>query len=339
MTTITICTFNVENLFGRYKVFGYMPADQYKKQVLSKDELEEKGGFLPGEIYAPKNSFQIFDKEQWRTLTAKSLKGKTANYPDIACLEEVENIRVLRKFNDDYLGKAYPYVLLIDSHDPRLIDVGVLSKYQITNVKTHIDESYDDKSGYLFSRDCLEVTFDVDGTPLTLFVNHLKSKYGKGQEKTVADQKRKAQSIRVAEIVKDRFTGSGFADRAFVVMGDFNDTPDSDPLKPLVKDLGLENVIERIADKTKRWTHWWEGKNLVSQIDYILLSPKLANDSPGEPYIERGGISSKRKTSYLAAPGDQKGEKIDFTSFERFPEVTDKIESSDHCSVFMELKL
>ncbi len=339
MPLITICTFNVENLFGRYKVFGYLPGDKYKKRLLMPEELEDKGGFLPGQVYAPKNSFQIFDKDEWRDLTAKALKGNTENYPDIACLQEIENLRVLRRFNDDYLGKVYPYALLIDGHDPRLIDIGVLSKRKITDVRTYIDEPYDDRPGYLFSRDCLEVTFDIDGAPLTLFVNHLKSKYSEGaKQKEEADKKRNAQARKVVKIVKERFKEKGFSNRAFAVVGDFNDTPDSEPLKPLVQGLGLENVLERVSDKTKRWTHWWRSKNTISQIDYILLSPKLAKDSSIEPYIERRGISSAKKYSHLATPDDKKGEKIAFQS-ERFPEVTDEIEASDHCPVFFTLKL
>lgn len=339
MASITICTFNVENLFGRYKVFGYFPGAQFKRKILTPEEIEKEGGFLPGEMYVSKSSFQIFDKDQWRFLTAKALKGNTKKYPDIACLQEIENLRVLRKFNKDYLGKIYPYVLLIDSHDPRLIDIGVLSKHKILDIKTHIDEPYNDRSKHLFSRDCLEATFDVKGTSLTLFVNHLKSKYAKeGKQRRDADRKRKSQAKRVAELVRKRFKGSSFSEKAFAVVGDFNDTPDSDFLKPIVRDLGLKNVIDRIPDKTKRWTHWWDSKNVVSQIDYILLSPKLAKDSPGTPHIERRGISLIKKYTYLALPGDRKGEKISF-QFKRFPEATDKMEASDHCPVFFELKL
>jgi endonuclease/exonuclease/phosphatase family metal-dependent hydrolase len=336
MSSITICTFNVENLFGRYKVFGYLPGDQYKHKVLSPEELDEAGGFLPGEI-ASKDSFDIFTKGDWRTLTAKALKGSTENYPDIACLMEVESMRVLRRFNKDYLDKIYPHTLLVDSHDPRFIDVGVLSKHEIVDVKTHMDEPYKDKSGYLFSRDCLEVTFDIEGTPLTIFVNHLKSKLGKAGDDT-SDKKRLAQATRVAELVKERYKESAFTDRAFAVVGDFNDSPDSEYLKPLVKDLGLENVVKRISDKTNQWTHWWAGKNLVNQIDYILVSSKIANNSTKEPYIEHRGISSAKKNSYFGTSDDNKGEEINF-EFERFPEVTDKIEASDHCPVFFEIKL
>ena len=77
----------------------------------------------------------------------------------------------------------------------------------------------------------------------------------------------------------------------------------------------------------------------MSQLDYILLSPSLSKSAAGtKPEIERRGISSKRKKSYLALPGDKKGQQIDFT-FERFDGVTKETDASDHCPVFFELSL
>jgi exonuclease III len=109
-----------------------------------------------------------------------------------------------------------------------------------------------------------------------------------------------------------------------------------DYLKPLVQDLGMHDVISRL-DPRDRWTHWWESKNIASQMDYILLSPKLADNSPAKPYIERRGISNKRKKfSYLNFRAEEN--KIPF-NFNRFNDVSDEFEASDHCPVFFELKL
>lgn len=341
MKKLTICSFNVENLFGRYKAFDYMPGDQYKRKVMTPEELQELGGLHPGELSA-KNSFSVFDKDDWRKVTAKALKGNTDNLPDIACLIEVEDMRVLRKFNRDYLNGSYQHALLIDSHDPRLIDIGILSKHEITDVKTHMDEPYGDASKYLFSRDCVEVTFAVKGgetnSTFTIFANHFKSKLAADDAQSEkANQKRLAQANRVAEIIRERY-GSAYHSAAFAVMGDFNDTPDSESLKPLVKDLGLMNVVERLGE-LDRWTHWWKSKNRVSQIDYILLPQGLADKaSAAMPYIERRGISSARKKSYFDDANGERGPAVDF-SFERFPEVTDKLDASDHCAVFFEILL
>ena len=111
-------------------------------------------------------------------MTALALARGKISSPDICCLQEIENMQALRNFSGACLDKKYPNALLKDSHDPRLIDVGVLSVYPICKVVSHIDEK-DHRGYYLFSRDCLEVTFNVGGKNLTLFVTHLKSKYGK----------------------------------------------------------------------------------------------------------------------------------------------------------------
>ncbi len=178
------------------------------------------------------------------------------------------------------------------------------------------------------------------GERLTLFVNHLKSKYtkrGTPAEKKKASEKRLAQAKRVAELVRGRFPGSVFSSERFVVLGDFNDTPDSPNLKPLVQELGLENIIDRLPED-ERWTHWWHSKNVVSQIDYILLSPALAQSTHNQPYIERRGISKLANVTYMEVGDGQKGKQIKLSP-DRFPEVTKEIEASDHCPVFVQLEL
>jgi predicted extracellular nuclease len=194
---------------------------------------------------------------------------------------------------------------------------------------------------YLFSRDCLKLNFEITKDKfLTIYLNHLKSKYVdekdpiKKAEKEKKDNKlREKQANKVADIVLKEFKGDAFNKEDFIVLGDFNDTPDSPYLKRLVKKIGLHDVISRLGEND-RWTHWWESKNIVSQIDHILLSPHLAKNSPNVPYIERRGISRKiKKFSHL---NSKDGKKIPF-DFERFPEVNDKVEASDHCPVFFDL--
>ncbi len=332
MAKVRICTFNCENLFVRSKSFPLPPGIKSKKAP--KADIAKGFGYQP---MAYAKYYNLYNDEA-RVLTALALtRGNKNPYADICCLQEVENMQALRTFNDAHLKKAYPYRLLIDSHDLRLIDVAVLSKYPITGSVTHMDE----KKGpsYIFSRDCLEVDFDVNGKPLTLFVNHLKSKYARTpHEKANADKRRKRQAERVVDILKDRFPGGSYNASNFAVLGDLNDAPFSDSLSPLVKEARLENVVDRLPE-TERWTHWWGSKNLVSQLDYILLSPSLSKSAEGTaPEIERRGISSKRKKSYLALAGDKKGPEVDFT-FTRFDGVTKETDASDHCPVFFELSL
>ena len=369
MIPVSICTFNIENLYMRYKVFDYRTGDRFKRKILTAKELREKGGFLPS--YEMKNSFRIYDKDSWRKLTARAIKGygdfrargrgpDDKKLPDILCLVEVDSMDALRLFNEKYLDSHYDYAILIDGNDPRRIDVGLLSKYKIKSISTNIYEPYEKTEGrrgsttittttsskrkYLFSRDCLIVEVEIPGADkiLTLFLNHLKSKLvfekedaaKKAKEEKEANELREAQARKVAEFVRKRFSGDLFDKEDFVVLGDFNDTPDSPYLKKLVKELGMVDVISSsFKRKEDRWTYYWAGENAVTQIDYILLSPHLAKNSTKLPYIERRGISNARKTSHLDS---NDGDKIPF-DFKRFPQVSNKMEASDHCPVFLDL--
>ena len=331
MTTVRLATFNCENLFARYKFEAGPPGG---KKVLKPEELDQHWGFIPPESW--KNSFQIFTHDGWRDLTAKALKGKDG-YPEIACLEEIESLPALRRFNKDFLGGHYPYAILIDGHDPRNIDVGVLSTVPITDIKTHIDEVKPSSKTLLFSRDCLEATFDVGGTLLHVFVNHLKSKLAKSpQERAAGDARRKLQAARVAAIVKERF-GNAWQNTNLVVVGDLNDQPTSPHLQPLLG-MGMINVVDRLP-ALERWTHYWGKKNLVSQLDYILLSPKLSAASPKPPYVERRGIVKKKNMKvFLANLDDTPGAQAALPS-QRFSGITNKMSASDHCPVVMEVNV
>ena len=93
----------------------------------------------------------------------------------------------------------------------------------------------------MFSRDCPEYEIRTPGGHrLVVLVNHLKSKgYG-----TQADNnaRRARQAQRVADIYRRRRTeGVSYV----AVLGDFNDTPTSAPLAPLVTGTDLVGVPQR----------------------------------------------------------------------------------------------
>jgi len=334
----------------RYKIFAFPASPKPLKKVLTPKELKEGGGFLPTPEW--KNSFQLYNKGPWRDLTAAAIRraeeNETSEYdmPDIACLEEVESVEALRLFNERYLNNYYKYQLVIDSFDPRRIDVGVLSNYKIESIITHMFEPVSkDNNDYVFSRDCLEISFEITKNKnLTVFVNHLKSKFVSPftpkdkveQEIKRANDLRLLQATRVKKIVSSRFKADRFDTEDFVVLGDFNDTPTSEFLLPLTVNSKMQNAVSRL-DPKERWTYWWDSKNIVSQIDYILLSPNLDMNSSAKPYIERRGISNKiKKFSYLNEKNEENKIKWDY---KRFNDVTDNYEASDHCPVFLELRI
>ena len=240
---------------------------------------------------------------------------------DILCLVEVESRPVLRRFNDTALKEApYPHAMLIDGNDERGIDVAILCRRSLNDMRSHVDDL--DVTGHpVFSRDCAEFEIVVPGTRhLWVLVNHFKSRgYG---SKAANDAKRKRQSETVASIL-GRFD---LKTQWVIVAGDFNELPNSDSLAPLLKLPGLRNSSEKLPDDADRWTHRDDAvpsKN--DQIDYLLVSealwPRLTNVG-----IERRGIWASAKKVR-----------------EKYPPLTtvtgDTSSASDHAAVWADFDL
>jgi hypothetical protein len=63
---------------------------------------------------------------------------------DIIGTIEVDNRIALQRFNEQLLPSAnvqpYPHVMLIDGNDDRGIDVGLLSRFLVGTMRSHVDE-------------------------------------------------------------------------------------------------------------------------------------------------------------------------------------------------------
>ena len=320
MALLRLATFNCENLFARFK---------FNKNIDPNKAIEK--GWVANETH-----FDIL-KEEEKKFTALAIKATDA---DVIALQEVENLPALREFRNRFLKKqGYDHMIVIDGNDPRFIDVGVLSRYAIENIDTHIHEK-DGQSRYpLFSRDCLECDIVLpDEKRLRLFVNHFKSMYNpknpcSGRKDT--RNKRLNQAVRVKKIVEEQFPDSspGSERRPFAILGDFNDYLEPDTqgetsIGDLVNWERVENVVTRLPEQ-EQWTHYYEGNRkcgfgkTYKQLDYILLSKSLADkNASGKVNIIRKGLpleADKYKGSRF--PGIGKG----------------KSGASDHCPVVVEI--
>jgi endonuclease/exonuclease/phosphatase family metal-dependent hydrolase len=258
--TFRLATFNVENLFARYRFRAN--ADAYASD----------DGFTVNQL-----AFDIYD-EPLKRITGQAVRELNA---DILCLQEVESLEVLDRFVTRYLpDMGYKHRMLIDCHDPRHIDVGVLSRKPIVGVRTHRHERSAHSSAPLFSRDCLQVDVQVvEGKqPMTLYVNHFKSMM-EGRDAT--RPRREEQVKRVAAIVDQRWRDSGY-DGNFAVLGDFNDYIDAKTsLSDLVSHKALGNIVDRLP-QAEQWTHFYGSKKEYKQLDYILL-PSALDKRAGKP--------------------------------------------------------
>ena len=339
---MTICTFNANNLYVRYRFGTSFPGDRSGRSAVENPNF----GYLP--IYDP-DLLDLYNPVQ-RGLSARALTRDGTTLPDVICLQEIESLIALRHFNEEFLESAYPYAFLLDSRDFRQIDVAILSRRPFLDIRTYVDEPDPlPGGGFLFSRDCLEVEVPLEGNRrLSLFINHFKSKYAETPEqRETGDAKRLRQAEKVVSILKSRFPGSQFEQRYFAVVGDLNDEPSSPALAPLVQGLGLVDALEAIPNQEDRWTHWWRSANEVSQLDYVLLSPALAEAVGGAaPVIERRGVgfsrilmdgsSGPRETRFSRGEDDTDPVRIGF-QFPRFEEVTPSDYASDHCPIFLSI--
>jgi len=305
----TLTTFNANNFFLRYRFTSTYPGDLSRTSLVEASEVAGRG-YLPGAAFGryPPGSYIVWDVTR-RQLAAAALAEPDGRLPDILCLQEVENIQAIRIVNERYLGNHYAHSLLIDAYDPRNIDVGVLSTLPIISIRSHIDDVAAGDTRPFWNRDCLEIDFELpQGEVLTLFVNHLKSKLViRNRNETDAQyrsrvreshQKRLTQATEIASYVQERFQGRHNT-ALYAVVGDFNDTPESPWLAPLMNSPRLTNIIAELRGPTDRWTYYWRNRSRVSQIDYVLTSRELTrrirqvvqNDPARIPHIERAGLA------------------------------------------------
>jgi endonuclease/exonuclease/phosphatase family metal-dependent hydrolase len=247
---------------------------------------------------------------------------------DILSLIEVEDKSTLDGFNTELIGKGkynkYPYTLLIDSFDPRGIDVALVSRHPFEDIRTHMY----DKNGKsrIFSRDCLEVKLRLRKDDyITVYINHFKSQgYGTPQQN---DARRLPQAQRVADIILKERELDMQQDKV-VVLGDFNADTGNQSLAPLLNIPGLTNVLmSKFPDIKDRWTYYYEEsktKKYWQQLDYILVSVPLMNKYVSSGII-RNGIYDLEKISF-------KGEK----AWKSVQDVGPWVEASDHAGVWLE---
>jgi endonuclease/exonuclease/phosphatase family metal-dependent hydrolase len=253
---IRVASFNLNNLFSRFN---------FEAEV---DALPPAG--MPGH---PAPALQIITEidpskpgnAKFRTFKGRLIKPKPAADratlaariaaidADILAVQEVEDVTTLTAFaRDELTALGYKHIVLVEGNDERLIDVGLLSRRPVGAVTSwrHARHSPTDPDP-IFSRDLLQVQIlKANGTQrlLTVFVTHLKSKFCDFREDPVLCQEhntelRSRQSETAARIIAAQTR----PDSHYLICGDFNDSPGSSALQPLVADTDLR-LVDGLAD-------------------------------------------------------------------------------------------
>ncbi len=306
---LKVGTFNLNNLFSRFNFKGKIDA------IIAGDtELSVTYTFDDPQDYRIRTYMGRLVKEKEPARRQQVAQRILEMQLDVLALQEVEDLPTLQQFCREDLNGNYPYQVLIEGNDPRLIDVAVISRLPLGGVTswrfaTHPDE--EDVS--IFSRDLLELEVYNPGRTkrlFTLFNTHLKSQYLAPGENPVtgkqrADLTRTRQAQVTARIIEAR-TRPG---SAFLLVGDMNDTPDSAPLAPLAAHprLGLVNALadpqetqparpDNPLPASKAWTHRFKETGQPARydlFDQIWLSPSLAPRMTAAWIKRRGNLTGE----------------------------------------------
>ena len=223
---------------------------------------------------------------------------------DILGLQEIENENIfhqlIRRLNQ--VGCGYKYNAITHKKNAP-IQIALLSRYPISKQK-EIQVSYAPRV-----RNILEVEIKVQGKPLSIFVNHWKSKTHRGYE---------SKRIQYAQALEKRIANRA-SNKEYIILGDFDSNYDASyVLSPKLNDthgrIALKDVLHTIAEESdmvkvkkgvhytlwqelafdERWSHKYYGKK--STLDHIIL-PHNMFDAKGIDYVNDSfGVY---KTSYL----------------------------------------
>jgi endonuclease/exonuclease/phosphatase family metal-dependent hydrolase len=223
---------------------------------------------------------------------AKVRQSIEAMKPDVIALEEMGGTNALLELHESLKadGLDFPFWEHVSGVDTN-IHVAVLSKFPIIARHPHTnDEFLLDGKRFRVERGFAEVEIQAaTNFTFTLIAAHLKSQLQIPNADEAEERLGEANVLR--GIIDEHFKENPNA--KLIVLGDFNDLKNSDPIKKIIgrgkfkltdtrpaerngDNLFAENIYHEPRDVT--WTYFYGLDDTYSRIDYILLSPAMARN-------------------------------------------------------------
>jgi endonuclease/exonuclease/phosphatase family metal-dependent hydrolase len=244
---------------------------------------------------------------------AKVRESIRALNPDVIALEEMGTTNALLELRASLKadGLDFPFWEHVSGADTN-IHVAVLSKFPIIARHSHTnDEFLLDGKRFRVSRGFAEVEIQAaTNFTFTLIAAHLKSQLQIPNTDEAEERLGEANVLR--GIIDEHFKEN--PDAKLIVLGDLNDSKNSDPIKKIIGrgrfKLTDTRPAERNGDnapaappyfepRNVAWTYFYGADDTYSRVDYILLSPAMARDwvKAGTyiPTIPNWGIGSDHR--------------------------------------------
>jgi endonuclease/exonuclease/phosphatase family metal-dependent hydrolase len=312
---IRIGTFNLNNLFSRFNFTAEIQDGNAGIQTTTSFRFDD-----PTQFRLRKYQGHLVSGKPQAARGKLALRIKAMDL-DVLAVQEVEDIDTLTSFAGTELADlGYKHVVLVEGNDPRLIDVGLLSRLPIGGVTSWRHAVHGSDGVPVFSRDLLEVEiFNPTRTKrlVTVYNNHLKSHFVPFDQDQVAgakaaDERRRQQAEAVARIVAERTRPQS----NFMVVGDMNDPPSSACLAPMVSGLSLvDGLVDAVEDRpaphddppapATPWTHRFKESHKPADytlFDHVWLSANLARHKTGAGINRRvhlGGDGSDHDPAWV----------------------------------------
>ena len=224
--------------------------------------------------------------------------------PDVIGFEEMGKEHDLTEVRNGLKqrGLDYPFSEWIECADKDR-HVALLSRFPIAQRFSRTDYTYDlDGKTHRIQRGFLDVRIQVnDQVSFRAIVAHLKSKRKSDEGDQAKMRLEEARLLRahVGKALKDD------PQLNLIAMGDFNDTPESEPIRTLIGEspFALFDLMP-VDSHGGHDTHFWKAQNEFSRIDYLITSPamheRLVKDSARVADVENWDKASDHRAVYAS---------------------------------------
>jgi predicted extracellular nuclease len=269
----TVAFYNVENLF-----------DTIDQADVWDDDRTPSGRYG--------NTKEVYNSKlnQIAKVISEIGKDEVGQSPLLLGLAEVENFGVVYDLTQtEYLKQQGYSIIHGDSPDKRGIDVALVyknSSFFPSDFDFHELKIYGEDGQRIFTRDILEVRGYALGKPLVIFVNHWPSR---------RRGKLRSERLRIAAsrllIKKVALAQKELPEVQVILMGDFNDDPESLSIKTLSDSIPvLHNPYKRLAKMGVHSLVYRDARNLFDQ---IILS---------RDFLEEGNTALRLESAKIFNP-------------------------------------
>ncbi|MDR1497188.1 MAG: endonuclease/exonuclease/phosphatase family protein [Puniceicoccales bacterium] len=197
---------------------------------------------------------------------------------DILALQEIGGQEFVNELCHDLSreGLHYPHTISLEGPDKKR-EIAILSKKPFNKIIPHsqIPLPATEKEENFVSRGLLGASFKTPSGIIHIYTLHLKSRYSRDKEDPNSNKRRLAEANAISNLIRDSHAADPNA--LVILCGDFNDLPNSTPLRRFSEWKRSPPLAPLPAadSRGETWTYRNKRNDYYSRSDYFFLSPPL----------------------------------------------------------------